>query len=75
MQLDLGGLHPGGQLRIWRAVQDTSQKELSTRLGISDSHLSRLEAGEVTPGLELATRIEELTGIPATSWVRKESVA
>lgn len=41
------------------------------RLGITTSYLSLLESGTKTPSLDLAVRIERLTGgaVPASSWI------
>ena len=47
------------------------QRDLANALGISQPHLSLLMAGKKRPSLELAIRIERVTGgaVPATSWV------
>lgn len=77
MDINFRSHSPGELLRIWRAAQQPSisQNELADRLGVSGGRIGQLETGGPSPGLELATRIEELTGIAATSWVRQEHVA
>lgn len=47
------------------------QSDLAKRLGISQPHLSQILASKRKPSLELAVRIEKLTGgaVPAGSWV------
>jgi plasmid maintenance system antidote protein VapI len=47
------------------------QRDLAEAFGISQPHLSLLLAGKKRPSLELAVRIEQMTGgaVPATSWV------
>ena len=45
------------QLRKYRSQEGIKQKELATRLGISQAFVSRLEAGQSEPGEALATQI------------------
>jgi len=56
------------QLRIWRVRNEMRQGVLAERLGISQTHLSAIEAGNATPGREVAIRIEDVTGISAREW-------
>jgi transcriptional regulator with XRE-family HTH domain len=37
-------------------------------LGITDSYLSQILSGRRRPGLDIAVRIETLTGVPVESW-------
>jgi transcriptional regulator with XRE-family HTH domain len=48
-----------------------SRSHWAERLGVSRSYLSDLLNGNRTPSLELAARIERMTGgeVPAVSWV------
>jgi transcriptional regulator with XRE-family HTH domain len=45
------------------------QKELATRLGISDPYLSQILLGNRRPKLELLALIQDTTGVPVGSWV------
>jgi transcriptional regulator with XRE-family HTH domain len=51
------------------------QIELARALGISKSYISLLVAGERQPSLELALRIEKLTGVPASALVTADRVS
>jgi transcriptional regulator with XRE-family HTH domain len=62
------------RLREWMDRSRLSQTVLCGRLGISDAHMSRLLSGERTPSLALAGKIADLTGIPATAWIKAEGV-
>lgn len=48
------------------------RKALSEKLrkeaGIRTAHASQLASGDKTPSLDLALRIEEMTGIPPAFW-------
>ncbi|MFN6976790.1 MAG: helix-turn-helix domain-containing protein [Gemmobacter sp.] len=48
----------------------TTQGALAARLGVSDGYLSDLKSGKKRPSLDLAFRIEALTGgaVPASAW-------
>lgn len=46
---------------------------MAERLGVSQSHLSSIESGATVPGLEVAARIEDMTGIPAREWATPAS--
>ncbi|MCR9236181.1 MAG: helix-turn-helix domain-containing protein [Alphaproteobacteria bacterium] len=47
------------------------QLDVSRQLGVSQAYLSQLLSGQRRPSLELAVRIEQMTGgtVPASSWV------
>lgn len=47
-----------------------TQQELAEALGVQQGHIAHLEAGRRQPSLELASLIEELVGIEASSWAR-----
>lgn len=55
----------------WIKESGFSRKEIALRLGISLSYVHLLCRGERRPDLELAFKIEELTGIDAKSWMTK----
>ncbi|KHQ50357.1 MULTISPECIES: helix-turn-helix domain-containing protein [Mameliella] len=54
-----------------------SQKVWAERLGVSGAYMSLLVNGKKQPSLELAVRIDRVTGgkVPATSWVPDDSQA
>jgi transcriptional regulator with XRE-family HTH domain len=52
-----GALSPGDQLRAWRAGRRIKQGDLAADLGVSQSHLARIESGERRPGADLADQI------------------
>lgn len=57
----------GSRIRRLRFVGDEqclSQKEMAEKLGISSSDLSRIEAGNKFPGVDVLVRISQLTGVP-----------
>lgn len=46
-----------------------NQYELADLLELDQAYLSQLLSGKRRPGLPIAFRIEERTGIPASSWL------
>ena len=54
-------------LRLIRVFHDMKQNELATRLGISNSYLSEIEAGKKQPTIELMNRYSEIFRIPSSS--------
>lgn len=62
--------NPATELRVYRARHNLSQRGFAKLAGIPDAAaISRFETGAERPGLVLASRIERVTGIPASSWV------
>lgn len=57
------------QLAEYQKRSRLKQYELADLLSLDYGHLSQLLSGKRRPGLGLATRIQDLTGVPATSWV------
>ena len=51
-----------------------AQKELASRLGMSEKHVSRLINGEAQLTPEVAGRLEMVLGIPARFWNNLESI-
>jgi DNA-binding XRE family transcriptional regulator len=49
-------------LTSWRKSQPLTQKALADKLGVSRWFINRLETGERTPSLDLAIKIQELSG-------------
>lgn len=52
-----------------------SQTSLAVKLQISRSYMSLLVSGSRQPALDLALRIEAMTGVPASALVASERVA
>ena len=62
---------PSGRhlLGAWRERSKQDQRTLARALGVSDGYLSQILSGLRRPKLELLMKIEELTGVPVSSWV------
>ena len=50
----------GKKLKEFREIKNLSQKEVATRLGITQVHVSRIESGNSRPSSALTTRIFQL---------------
>jgi DNA-binding XRE family transcriptional regulator len=59
-------------LGLWVKSSGLSRKEVAEKLGISLSYVHLLCRGERRPDIDLAFKIEELTGIDAKSWVKPQ---
>lgn len=55
-------------LKTWRG--DRTLRVAGALLGCDPSYVAYLEKGQRTPPLDLAVRIEDLTGIPVRAWVQ-----
>lgn len=51
-----------------------TQKDLAQRLGISGAALSQILLGKIRPSLDLALRIEALTGVPCRAWATDQEM-
>lgn len=60
---------PCEMLRRDMRAKRISGRRLAAAIGCSASFVSLLLAAKKRPGLALAARIEEFTGIPAKAWV------
>jgi transcriptional regulator with XRE-family HTH domain len=58
-------LHGASKLAAYLREERISQTALAAHLDISNGHMSDLLSRRSTPSLQLAVRIENLTGIPA----------
>ncbi|MCU1783713.1 helix-turn-helix domain-containing protein [Pseudomonas sp. 13B_2.1_Bac1] len=54
-------------LKLIRSYYDISQTELSSQLGISNSHLSEIESGKKQPSIELLRKYSSNFDIPLSS--------
>lgn len=59
-----------GTIREYRKTHGITQSELAVRLGVRQATISKLENGEIEPGLDLAFKIEDATDgtVKARSW-------
>lgn len=62
-------LSGGEQLAARLEERGLSQCDLSGKLEVSTSAVSRWVSGERTPSLEMAFRLEDELGIPAEDWL------
>lgn len=68
--LGMAKLTPGQRLQQAIKAADETQRYAAAALDIAPSHLSSIIKGRETPGLHLATRIQDLYGILATDFGR-----
>lgn len=57
------------RLREYCTRHGYKQYELAELLGLAEAHLSQILSGVRRPGLPIAVRIEDTTGIPVKSWL------
>jgi len=64
--------HP---LTQWRNSQEPklSQDDLAKLIGVSRWYVNRLEVGATTPSFALAMKIEAMTGVAPSSFVKLEA--
>jgi transcriptional regulator with XRE-family HTH domain len=60
------------QFRDWMRRREFNQSDAAKHFGWHESVISQYLTGERRPNLENAIQIEELTGIPAKSWLSSE---
>lgn len=65
---------PGATIREQLKDRGMSQKELATRMDLSEKHVSKLINGEVQLTPEVAVRLETVLGIPAKFWNSLEAI-
>lgn len=59
-------------LIAWIGRAKQKQYEVAELLEIHEAHLSQILSGKRRPGLDIAVRIEDRTGIPAGSWSERK---
>jgi plasmid maintenance system antidote protein VapI len=57
-------------LRGWMSRTRYKLPQASQILGVSKSYLCDLIAGNRTPGLDVAFRLQDACGVPARAWIR-----
>lgn len=60
------------QLRAWIERQGMTQREAAKSLSMNEVMMSQVLAGDRTPSIQSAIRLEELTGITVRSWKRRQ---
>lgn len=60
------------RVRVYLAQRDITQGQLADELGIDESYLSLIIRGRRHPSLDVAVRLERLTGIPASEFADAE---
>lgn len=56
------------ELSKWIDASGRTQRDVARELSISDNHLSMMLSGSRQPSLDLAVRIEALTGVKVAMW-------
>src|SRR5262245_8331573 len=60
------------EFRAWWGSSGLSQAEVAAKLGVSQGYVSKLLSGaQQHPDVYVAVRIQELAGVPASSWPRR----
>jgi transcriptional regulator with XRE-family HTH domain len=59
------------RLRAWLKAARRTQRSLADELGVTPPYVAMLIAGDRTPSLYVAKRLQEITGIPATEFVNQ----
>jgi DNA-binding XRE family transcriptional regulator len=55
-------------LMSWRHRRDVTQETLARRVGVAQGTLCSWERGSRRPRIQLALKLEEITGIPVRAW-------
>jgi transcriptional regulator with XRE-family HTH domain len=61
---------PPDRVRAWLRKKKLTQEQFSEQIGRNPAQISRVLNEESLPSLEVATRIERLTGVRASSWIK-----
>lgn len=57
------------QVVAWLERSRMNQREFAREIALTEAHLSQILTGKRRPGLPIAVRIEDRTGIPVRSWL------
>ena len=66
-------VHPGEILKEVLEEAAMTQTELARRCAVSQKHISEIVNGKAGIGPDLALRLEEVTRVDATFWVRMQA--
>ncbi len=61
---------PSSKLAAWMRANDCSVRDMADRLDVAASTVYALRDRTLKPGLDLALRVEDATGIPVAYWTR-----
>ncbi len=64
---------PGEYLKEWRIEQGVSHRAAAELLGCSRWQLHEFDKGLIPVTDDIAGRLENITGVPANSWLRYEA--
>jgi transcriptional regulator with XRE-family HTH domain len=56
-------------LLAWIKRSKLTQRVFAAEISLTDAHLSQILTGKRRPGLPIAIRIEDRTGVPVRSWL------
>ena len=65
---------PGATIMEQLNDRGMSQKEIATRMNMSEKHISKLINGDVQLTPEVAVRLEVVLGVPAKFWNNLEAI-
>lgn len=70
-------MEPNARLQSWLEAAKMKPAEMARRCEYDRSNFHRVLAGKVMPSLNLAARIERITGgaIPARDWAKLDNAA
>jgi DNA-binding XRE family transcriptional regulator len=60
--------HVGGRVRQFRKTNDLTQSELAEKAGLPQSHISRIESGEISPSRITIEKIAKAIGRPISDF-------
>jgi len=63
----------GEYITEWLEEEKVSRAELEYALGVSETYLNSLLAGQIALSDDVARALERLTGVPVTSWQRLDA--
>ena len=66
-------VHPGEVLKEVLDEAGMTQVELARRCGVSQKHISEIVNGKAGIGPDFAVRLEDVTRVAATFWVRMQA--
>lgn len=66
----LPSMQPGRELlAAWIKRSKLTQRQFAPLIALTEAHLSQILSGKRRPGLPIAVRIEDRTGVPVRSWL------
>lgn len=65
---------PGETIKEMLDDRGMTQKELATRMGLTEKHISQLINGQVSLTLDVASRLESVLGVSIQTWLNLEAI-